>query len=186
MRLFNQHVITQDSYSSLLYCVFPAGPRLFSIILGKRTLAFTHVLLPTLMVLHPATPSLRKVTETETSQGINVIRCFQFFDLFLLCVRVKEAAGDQSRSQISQWVFEHLVSALLFLSTSRTWLILWAVALSPCFLFNPVIPLKSELAVELLEKGKVRFWLQSDQMSANGKVDYVFNDNALSHGEVRE
>uniref|UniRef100_A0A3Q3VPE9 Myomesin-1 n=1 Tax=Mola mola TaxID=94237 RepID=A0A3Q3VPE9_MOLML len=47
----------------------------------------------------------------------------------------------------------------------------------------PIIPLKSELAVELLEKGKVRFWLQSDQMSANGKVDYVFNDNALSHGE---
>uniref|UniRef100_A0A8C7YM25 Myomesin 1b n=1 Tax=Oryzias sinensis TaxID=183150 RepID=A0A8C7YM25_9TELE len=40
-----------------------------------------------------------------------------------------------------------------------------------------VIPLKSELAVELLEKGRVRFWLQAEQMSANGKIDYVFNDN---------
>nr|XP_046227623.1 M-protein, striated muscle isoform X3 [Scatophagus argus] len=47
----------------------------------------------------------------------------------------------------------------------------------------PIIPLKSELAVELLEKGRVRFWLQADKMSANGKVDYVFNDNVLSQGE---
>ncbi|XP_029313356.1 M-protein, striated muscle isoform X3 [Cottoperca gobio] len=47
----------------------------------------------------------------------------------------------------------------------------------------PIIPLKSELAVELLEKGKVRFWLQADNMSANGKVDYIFNDNILSQGE---
>uniref|UniRef100_A0A8C4I2B2 Myomesin-1 n=1 Tax=Dicentrarchus labrax TaxID=13489 RepID=A0A8C4I2B2_DICLA len=47
----------------------------------------------------------------------------------------------------------------------------------------PIIPLKSELAVELLEKGRVRFWLQAEKMSASGKVDYVFNDNALSQGE---
>ncbi|XP_047205759.1 M-protein, striated muscle [Girardinichthys multiradiatus] len=47
----------------------------------------------------------------------------------------------------------------------------------------PIIPLKSDLAVELQEKGKVRFWLQAEHMSANGKVDYVFNDNILSQGE---
>ncbi|XP_078137423.1 myomesin-1 [Sander vitreus] len=47
----------------------------------------------------------------------------------------------------------------------------------------PIIPLKSELAVELLEKGKVRFWLQADKISANGKVDYVFNEKPLSQGE---
>uniref|UniRef100_A0A3Q3GE63 Myomesin-1 n=1 Tax=Labrus bergylta TaxID=56723 RepID=A0A3Q3GE63_9LABR len=47
----------------------------------------------------------------------------------------------------------------------------------------PIIPLKSELAVELLEKGRVRFWLQAEKISANGKVDYIFNDNALSQGE---
>uniref|UniRef100_A0A671UST8 Myomesin 1 n=1 Tax=Sparus aurata TaxID=8175 RepID=A0A671UST8_SPAAU len=45
------------------------------------------------------------------------------------------------------------------------------------------IPLKSELAVELLEKGRVRFWLQAEKISANGKVEYVFNDNVLSQGE---
>ncbi|XP_028288722.1 M-protein, striated muscle isoform X2 [Parambassis ranga] len=47
----------------------------------------------------------------------------------------------------------------------------------------PIIPLKSELAVELLEKGRVRFWLHAAKISANGKVDYVFNDNVLSQGE---
>ncbi|XP_050922868.1 LOW QUALITY PROTEIN: M-protein, striated muscle [Lates calcarifer] len=47
----------------------------------------------------------------------------------------------------------------------------------------PIIPLKSELAVELMEKGRVRFWLQAEKISANGKVDYVFNDNVLSQGE---
>nr|XP_054607435.1 M-protein, striated muscle isoform X2 [Nothobranchius furzeri] len=47
----------------------------------------------------------------------------------------------------------------------------------------PIIPLKSDLAVELQEKGKVRFWLQAEKISANGKVDYVFNDNVLTQGE---
>uniref|UniRef100_A0A8C2KNW1 Myomesin-1 n=1 Tax=Cyprinus carpio TaxID=7962 RepID=A0A8C2KNW1_CYPCA len=42
---------------------------------------------------------------------------------------------------------------------------------------SPVIPLKTELAVELLEKGRVRFWLQAEKISANGKIEYVFNDN---------
>ncbi|XP_061613952.1 M-protein, striated muscle isoform X2 [Phyllopteryx taeniolatus] len=47
----------------------------------------------------------------------------------------------------------------------------------------PTIPLKSNLAVEMLEKGKVRFWLQAEQISANAKVDYVFNDNVVAQGE---
>ncbi|XP_029955781.1 M-protein, striated muscle isoform X2 [Salarias fasciatus] len=47
----------------------------------------------------------------------------------------------------------------------------------------PIIPLKSNLAVEMLEKGRVRFWLQAENMSANGKIDYIFNDNAVSQGE---
>ncbi|KAK7175876.1 hypothetical protein R3I93_000212 [Phoxinus phoxinus] len=47
----------------------------------------------------------------------------------------------------------------------------------------PIIPLKTELAVELLEKGRVRFFLQAEKISANGKVEYVFNDNMISQGE---
>ncbi|KAJ3611068.1 hypothetical protein NHX12_021084 [Muraenolepis orangiensis] len=47
----------------------------------------------------------------------------------------------------------------------------------------PIISLKSELAIELQEKGRVRFWLQAEKMSANGIVDYVFNDNSVSAGE---
>uniref|UniRef100_A0A8C7KLS7 Myomesin-1 n=1 Tax=Oncorhynchus kisutch TaxID=8019 RepID=A0A8C7KLS7_ONCKI len=45
------------------------------------------------------------------------------------------------------------------------------------------IPLKTELAVELQEKGRIRFWLQAEKISANGKIEYVFNDNSLSQGE---
>ncbi|XP_061661983.1 myomesin-1 isoform X2 [Syngnathoides biaculeatus] len=47
----------------------------------------------------------------------------------------------------------------------------------------PTIPLKSDLAVEMLEKGRVRFWLQAEQISGNAKVDYVFNDNVVTQGE---
>uniref|UniRef100_A0A8C9TPN7 Myomesin 1a (skelemin) n=1 Tax=Scleropages formosus TaxID=113540 RepID=A0A8C9TPN7_SCLFO len=46
-----------------------------------------------------------------------------------------------------------------------------------------VIPFASELAVELLDKGRVRFWLQAEKVSANCQVDYVFNNMSLSHGE---
>uniref|UniRef100_A0A8C5H7S8 Myomesin 1b n=1 Tax=Gouania willdenowi TaxID=441366 RepID=A0A8C5H7S8_GOUWI len=48
----------------------------------------------------------------------------------------------------------------------------------------PVIPLKSQLAVEMMEKGRVRFWLQAENMSPNGKIDYTFNDHPLSQGEM--
>lgn len=63
----------------------------------------------------------------------------------------------------------------------------WTASVScPTLLFKLVIPLKSDLGVELLEKGRVRFWLQADKFSANGKVDYVFNESTLSQGEVSE
>ncbi|MGH0151581.1 UNVERIFIED_CONTAM: hypothetical protein FKN15_026010 [Acipenser sinensis] len=47
----------------------------------------------------------------------------------------------------------------------------------------PTVPLKSDLAVELLEKGRVRFWLQADKLSANAKSNVVFNDTDVIHGE---
>ncbi|KAM8967470.1 myomesin-1 [Pelodytes ibericus] len=47
----------------------------------------------------------------------------------------------------------------------------------------PVIPLKSGLAVEIMEKGQVRFWMQAEKLSSNGKANYVFNDKEIKHGE---
>uniref|UniRef100_H3ASF7 Myomesin-1 n=1 Tax=Latimeria chalumnae TaxID=7897 RepID=H3ASF7_LATCH len=47
----------------------------------------------------------------------------------------------------------------------------------------PIIPLKSELAVEILEKGQLRFWLQAEKLSPNVKAQYVFNDKEVFHGE---
>ncbi|XP_042299045.1 myomesin-1-like isoform X2 [Sceloporus undulatus] len=47
----------------------------------------------------------------------------------------------------------------------------------------PVIPLKSELAVEILEKGQVRFWMQAEKLSGSAKVNFVFNDKGIVNGE---
>ncbi|XP_053099304.1 myomesin-1 isoform X2 [Hemicordylus capensis] len=47
----------------------------------------------------------------------------------------------------------------------------------------PTVPLKSELAVEILEKGQVRFWLQAEKLSGSAKVNFVFNDKEIVNGE---
>ncbi|XP_068093324.1 myomesin-1 isoform X3 [Hyperolius riggenbachi] len=47
----------------------------------------------------------------------------------------------------------------------------------------PVVPLKSGLAVEILEKGQIRFWLQAEKLSGSAKCNYVFNDTEIKHGE---
>uniref|UniRef100_A0A8D2JJF5 Myomesin-1 n=1 Tax=Varanus komodoensis TaxID=61221 RepID=A0A8D2JJF5_VARKO len=48
---------------------------------------------------------------------------------------------------------------------------------------HPFVPLRSELAVEILEKGQVRFWLQAEKLSGNAKVNFVFNDKEIFNGE---
>lgn len=79
------------------------------------------------------------------------------------------------------------MSVLVFFVAFLNCLHNWTASVScPTLLFKLVIPLKSDLAVELLEKGRVRFWLQADKISANGKVDYVFNESSLSQGEVSQ
>ncbi|OXB60747.1 hypothetical protein ASZ78_015576 [Callipepla squamata] len=47
----------------------------------------------------------------------------------------------------------------------------------------PTIPLASELAVEILEKGEVRFWMQAEKLSGNAKANFVFNDKEIFNGE---
>nr|XP_019611323.1 PREDICTED: myomesin-1 isoform X1 [Rhinolophus sinicus] len=46
----------------------------------------------------------------------------------------------------------------------------------------PTVPVKSELAVEILEKGQVRFWMQAEKLSGNTKVNYIFNDKEIFEG----
>ncbi|XP_066208528.1 myomesin-1 isoform X2 [Saccopteryx leptura] len=46
----------------------------------------------------------------------------------------------------------------------------------------PTVPVKSELAVEVLEKGQVRFWMQAEKLSGNAKVNYVFNEKEVFEG----
>ncbi|XP_056248188.1 myomesin 1a (skelemin) isoform X2 [Seriola aureovittata] len=47
----------------------------------------------------------------------------------------------------------------------------------------PVIPFKNEMAMELLEKGRVRFWTQVEKWTADCQVEYVFNDVIVTEGK---
>ncbi|KAF7706154.1 myomesin 1a (skelemin) isoform X1 [Silurus meridionalis] len=47
----------------------------------------------------------------------------------------------------------------------------------------PIIPFKSEMAVELQEKGRVRFWAQVAKFTSKCEVEYVFNDNIITQGK---
>ncbi|KAG7229011.1 hypothetical protein INR49_013244 [Caranx melampygus] len=47
----------------------------------------------------------------------------------------------------------------------------------------PVIPFKNEMAMELLEKGRVRFWTQVEKWTADCQVEYVFNDVIVTQGK---
>ncbi|RXN05773.1 M- striated muscle-like isoform X2 [Labeo rohita] len=47
----------------------------------------------------------------------------------------------------------------------------------------PIIPFKSEMAIELQEKGRVRFWAEVGKFTSNCQVEYVFNDNIIHEGK---
>ena len=47
-----------------------------------------------------------------------------------------------------------------------------------------VIPFKNEMAMELLEKGRVRFWTQREKFTSACEVEYVFNDVIITQGKV--
>ncbi|XP_029900982.1 myomesin-2 [Myripristis murdjan] len=45
---------------------------------------------------------------------------------------------------------------------------------------HPVIPLKSELSYKILERGRMRFWLQAEEISSNVTYKFFANDKELS------
>lgn len=47
----------------------------------------------------------------------------------------------------------------------------------------PIIPFKNEMAMELLEKGRVRFWAQMEKFTSACQVEYVFNDVIIEEGK---
>lgn len=47
----------------------------------------------------------------------------------------------------------------------------------------PVIPFKNEMSMDLLEKGRVRFWTQVEKCTSNCQVEYVFNDAIVAQGK---
>ncbi|XP_030793349.1 LOW QUALITY PROTEIN: myomesin-2 [Rhinopithecus roxellana] len=49
---------------------------------------------------------------------------------------------------------------------------------------NPTIPLKSELAYEIFDKGQVRFWLQAEHLSPDASYRFIINDREVSDSEI--
>uniref|UniRef100_A0A3P8W2B0 Myomesin-2 n=1 Tax=Cynoglossus semilaevis TaxID=244447 RepID=A0A3P8W2B0_CYNSE len=45
---------------------------------------------------------------------------------------------------------------------------------------HPIIPLKSELSYKILERGRMRFWLQAEEISSNVTYKFFANDKELS------
>lgn len=50
--------------------------------------------------------------------------------------------------------------------------------------FSAAIPLKSELAYEILDRGQVRFWLQAESLSPDSSYRFVINDTEVVNSDV--
>lgn len=48
-----------------------------------------------------------------------------------------------------------------------------------------VIPLKTELSYKILERGRMRFWLQAEEISSNVTYKFFANNKELSGADVR-
>uniref|UniRef100_A0A3Q2EDH7 Myomesin-2-like n=1 Tax=Cyprinodon variegatus TaxID=28743 RepID=A0A3Q2EDH7_CYPVA len=51
---------------------------------------------------------------------------------------------------------------------------------------HPIIPLKSELAYKILERGRMRFWLQAEEISSKVTYKFFANNKELSGADVRD
>ncbi|XP_057393254.1 myomesin-2 [Balaenoptera acutorostrata] len=49
---------------------------------------------------------------------------------------------------------------------------------------NPTIPLKSELAYGISDKGQVRFWLQAEHLSPDASYRFIVNDGEVTDSET--
>uniref|UniRef100_A0A2K6A4I0 Myomesin 2 n=1 Tax=Mandrillus leucophaeus TaxID=9568 RepID=A0A2K6A4I0_MANLE len=52
------------------------------------------------------------------------------------------------------------------------------------YMAEPSIPLKSELAYEIFDKGQVRFWLQAEHLSPDASYRFIINDREVSDSEI--
>uniref|UniRef100_A0A8C3LGP6 Myomesin 2 n=1 Tax=Chrysolophus pictus TaxID=9089 RepID=A0A8C3LGP6_CHRPC len=86
-------------------------------------------------------------------------------DLGTYCISVSDTDGVSSSFILDEEEFERLMT----LSNE---------------IKNPTIPLKSELAYEVLDKGEVRFWIQAESLSPNSTYRFVINDKEVENGHI--
>nr|XP_056712242.1 myomesin-2 [Euleptes europaea] len=51
---------------------------------------------------------------------------------------------------------------------------------------NPTIPLKAELAYEILDRGQVHFWLQAESLSPEASYRFVINDTEVVNSDTHK
>ncbi|MCJ8737942.1 hypothetical protein PDJAM_G00029800 [Pangasius djambal] len=85
-------------------------------------------------------------------------------DLGLYSVAVTETGGESSSYTLKQ---EELQKMLDLSYNIR----------------NPIVPLKTELNYEVLEKGHVRFWLQAKKLSSAASYRFIVNDKEITSAE---
>ncbi|KAM7423966.1 hypothetical protein PAMA_000363 [Pampus argenteus] len=101
------------------------------------------------------------VIKTEGSQSKLIFKNPDKEDFGTFSVSVTNTTGVSSSYSISS---EELVKMLALSYDIR----------------HPVIPLKSELAYKILERGRVRFWLQAEEISSNVTYRFFANNKELS------
>lgn len=103
--------------------------------------------------------------------------------VFLMFYRTQKSAWVELQHQTPQWVACCILMLLVIVSKESRWIYILYDLLS-CVCLS-VVPLKTELNYEILEKGHVRFWVQALKLSASANHRFIVNDKAISSTEVQ-
>ncbi|XP_048387016.2 myomesin-2 isoform X2 [Stegostoma tigrinum] len=107
-------------------------------------------------------PDLSKVhIETDGKKSKLIFKHPDISDLGTYTVAVSDTDGISSSYDLEKEELQHLMA----LSHE---------------IRHPTIPLKSELSYEVFDKGQVRFWLQTEQVSPNAACKFIVNDLELA------
>ncbi|EPY85790.1 myomesin-2 [Camelus ferus] len=142
-------------------------------------------------VLVEARPGTKEVSAGVDEEG-NIYLSFDCQEMtdashFTWCKSYEDIAGDE-RFRV-ETVGDH--SKLYFKNPDKSDAGTYSVSVSDTdgvssslVLDEEAIPLKSELAYEIFDKGRVRFWLQAEHLSPDASYRFIINDREVSDSEA--
>ncbi|XP_032474510.1 myomesin-2 isoform X2 [Phocoena sinus] len=142
-------------------------------------------------VLVEARPGTKEISAGVDEKGDIYLSfdCQEMTDAshFTWCKSYEDIAGDE-RFKV-ETVGDH--SKLYFKNLDKVDLGTYSVSVSDTdgvsssfVLDEKAIPLKSELAYEIFDKGQVRFWLQAEHLSPDASYRFIINDREVSDSET--